>query len=65
MRLGWHDSGTYDKNVAAPWPAPGGATGAIRLKPEIGHAANAGLQAAVDLIEPIKQRFPLVRSRVA
>lgn len=60
VRLGWHDSGTYDKNVTAPWPKPGGATASIRFKPEIGHAANAGLQGAVDLVEPIKQKYPLV-----
>ncbi|KAI8477043.1 MAG: ascorbate peroxidase [Monoraphidium minutum] len=60
VRLAWHDSGTFDKGVTAAWPAPGGATGSIRFKPEIGHGANAGLQGALDLVEPIKQKYPLV-----
>lgn len=60
IRLGWHDAGTFDKGVTGPWPQQGGATGSIRLNPEIQHGANAGLQAAVDLIEPIKQRHPSV-----
>lgn len=60
IRLGWHDAGTFDKGVQGPWPQQGGATGSIRLNPEIKHGANAGLQAAVDLIEPIKQRHPSV-----
>lgn len=55
-------SGTFDKNVTAPWPAGGGATASIRFKPEINHAANAGLQAALDLMEPLKQKYPLVRT---
>lgn len=60
VRLGWHDSGTYSKDVQEPWPAPGGATSSIRFQPELGHGANAGLQAAIDLLEPIHERFPLV-----
>lgn len=60
VRLAWHDSGTYDKNVTQPWPKPGGATGSIRFNPEIGHGANAGLQGALDLLKPIKQKYPLV-----
>lgn len=60
IRLGWHDAGTFDKNVAGAWPQQGGATGSIRLNPEIKHGANAGLQAAVELVEPIKQRHPSV-----
>eukprot|EP00878_Enallax_costatus_P000648 GHUV01000754.1.p1 GENE.GHUV01000754.1~~GHUV01000754.1.p1 ORF type:complete len:315 (+),score=72.36 GHUV01000754.1:228-1172(+) len=59
IRLGWHDAGTYDQN-GGPWPRAGGATGSIRLNPEIKHGANAGLQSAVDLIEPIKQKHPAV-----
>ncbi|KAF6256178.1 L-ascorbate peroxidase [Scenedesmus sp. NREL 46B-D3] len=57
IRLGWHDAGTFDKDGGA-WPRAGGATGSIRLKPEIGHGANAGLQAAIDLVEPIKAKYP-------
>ena len=42
VRLAWHDSGTYDKEISE-WPACGGANGSIRFEPEINHGANAGL----------------------
>jgi len=57
VRLAWHDSGTYNKDVAE-WPKAGGANGSIRFKPEIGHAANAGLQTALALLKPIKAKYP-------
>ncbi|GLC36642.1 hypothetical protein PLESTM_000484300 [Pleodorina starrii] len=57
VRLGWHDSGTYDKNIAE-WPACGGATGSIRFKPEIDHAANKGLAIALGILAPIKKKYP-------
>jgi L-ascorbate peroxidase len=60
VRLAWHDSGTFDKDVNGEWPAAGGAVGSIRLEPEINHAANAGLVNAVKLLEPIKEAFPAV-----
>ncbi|KIZ06814.1 hypothetical protein MNEG_1131 [Monoraphidium neglectum] len=60
IRLAWHDSGTFDENIKQAWPKPGGATASIRFNPEIGHGANAGLQAALDLVEPVKQKYPLV-----
>jgi cytochrome c peroxidase len=54
IRLAWHTSGTYDKNDGS-----GGSTGGtIRFEPEAGHGANAGLNVARDLLEPIKARFP-------
>lgn len=53
VRLAWHDSGTF--NTA---DGTGGANGSIRFPPESGHGANAGLQIARDLLEPIKQSFP-------
>lgn len=59
LRLGFHDAGTYDPS-AGEWPRCAGATGSIRLNPEIQNGSNAGLKAAVDLIEPIKQRHPAV-----
>eukprot|EP00877_Chromochloris_zofingiensis_P002171 jgi/Chrzof1/11955/Cz06g15270.t1 len=40
------------------WPQAGGANGSIRFKPEILHGANAGLQGALDLLDPIKQKYP-------
>jgi glutathione S-transferase len=61
VRIGWHDSGTYDKNIpASEWPKAGGAVGSIRFKPELSHGANAGLDKALALLEPIKQKYPLV-----
>jgi L-ascorbate peroxidase len=60
VRLAWHDSGTYDKNVTGEWPAAGGAIASIRLTPEINHGANAGLDGAVKLLEPVKEANPEV-----
>lgn len=59
VRLAWHDSGTYDKDVSE-WPKCGGANGSIRFEPEIKHGANAGLVKAVGLLEPIKKKYPQV-----
>eukprot|EP00270_Netrium_digitus_P014214 TRINITY_DN47_c0_g1_i2.p1 TRINITY_DN47_c0_g1~~TRINITY_DN47_c0_g1_i2.p1 ORF type:complete len:446 (+),score=80.95 TRINITY_DN47_c0_g1_i2:77-1339(+) len=59
IRLGWHDAGTYDSKISE-WPKAGGATGSIRFKPEIDHAANAGLASALELLAPIKEQFPSV-----
>jgi hypothetical protein len=39
--LGWHDAGTYDKNISE-WPKCGGANGSLRFEIELKHAANAG-----------------------
>jgi L-ascorbate peroxidase len=58
VRLAWHDSGTYNKNVTEPWPAAGGATASIRFKPELTHGANAGLNLAIAIVEPVKVDFP-------
>ena len=41
VRLGWHDSGTYDKNIEE-WPQRGGANGSLRFDVELKHGANAG-----------------------
>lgn len=59
VRLAWHDSGTFDASINQ-WPACGGAIGSIRFSPEITHGANKGLATAVNLIEPLKKKFPLV-----
>ncbi|KAF8061077.1 APX7 [Scenedesmus sp. PABB004] len=59
IRLGWHDAGTYDKNAGA-WPKTAGATGSIRFMPELGHGANAALDVAIKMIEPIKAKHPTV-----
>ena len=41
VRLGWHDAGTYNKNIEE-WPLRGGANGSLRFEIELKHAANAG-----------------------
>jgi hypothetical protein len=38
------------QSVAEPWPAPGGATGSICMKPEITHGCNAGARALLRLL---------------
>uniref|UniRef100_J3LDR9 L-ascorbate peroxidase n=1 Tax=Oryza brachyantha TaxID=4533 RepID=J3LDR9_ORYBR len=57
VRLGWHDSGTYDKNIEE-WPQRGGADGSLRFDAELSHGANAGLINALKLIQPIKDKYP-------
>ncbi|TVU29720.1 hypothetical protein EJB05_21302 [Eragrostis curvula] len=57
VRLGWHDSGTYDKNIKE-WPQCGGADGSLRFDAELKHGANAGLINALKLIQPIKDKYP-------
>ncbi|ONK77447.1 uncharacterized protein A4U43_C02F6620 [Asparagus officinalis] len=56
IRLGWHDAGTYDKNIEE-WPKRGGANGSLRFEVELKHAANAGLVNALKLIQPIKDKY--------
>lgn len=55
VRLAWHDSGTY--NAADD---TGGANASIRFMPEKGHGANNGLNVAMELLEPIKNQFPVI-----
>ncbi|KAI9783983.1 MAG: heme peroxidase [Geoglossum umbratile] len=56
LRLAWHASGTYDKETGT-----GGSNGAtMRFAPESDHGANAGLIAARDFLEPIKQKNPWI-----
>lgn len=57
VRLGWHDSGTYDKNIEE-WPQRGGADGSLRFDAELNHGANAGLINSLKLIQPIKDKYP-------
>ncbi|KAK1288393.1 hypothetical protein QJS10_CPB19g00110 [Acorus calamus] len=56
IRLGWHDAGTYDKNIEE-WPKRGGANGSLRFEIELKHAANAGLVNALKLLQPIKDKY--------
>ncbi|KAI9865890.1 MAG: heme peroxidase [Trichoglossum hirsutum] len=56
VRLAWHASGTYDKETGT-----GGSNGAtMRFAPEGDHGANAGLKAARDFLDPIKQMNPWI-----
>ncbi|CAH2070607.1 unnamed protein product [Thlaspi arvense] len=56
VRLGWHDAGTYNKNIKE-WPQRGGANGSLRYEIELKHAANAGLVNALNLIQHIKETY--------
>ncbi|GAV71956.1 peroxidase domain-containing protein [Cephalotus follicularis] len=56
VRLGWHDAGTYNKNIEE-WPQRGGANGSLRFEVELKHGANAGLVNALSLIQPIKDKY--------
>lgn len=56
VRLAWHASGTYDQ-----FSKTGGSDGAtMRFCPEAKHAANAGLEVARNLLEPIKAKYPCI-----
>ncbi|KAI4990963.1 hypothetical protein ZWY2020_039334 [Hordeum vulgare] len=56
VHLGWHDAGTYDKNISE-CPKCGGANGSLRFEIELKHVANAGLVNALKLIEAIKDKY--------
>ncbi|CAM9809291.1 unnamed protein product [Chrysoparadoxa australica] len=54
VRLAWHSSGTYCKHTRT-----GGSCGAtMRFSPEKDWGANAGLQTARDMLEPVKKKYP-------
>ncbi|KAF5795985.1 putative L-ascorbate peroxidase [Helianthus annuus] len=55
LRLAFHSAGTFDVNTKT-----GGPFGTMKLKSEQNHGPNVGLDTAVELLEPIKQKFPLV-----
>lgn len=55
LRTGFHDAGTYDRVTKS-----GGAIGATHFKKNVSHAANAGLPTAVELLQPVKDKHPLV-----
>jgi cytochrome c peroxidase len=54
VRLAWHASGTYD--AASKTGGSDGAT--MRFEPESAHGANAGLDVARKLLEPIQKKHP-------
>merc|ERR1712151_749665 len=59
VRLAWHDSGTYHKEITS-FPECGGANGSIIHQPEIDRGANNGLTKAVRFLAPFKEKYPAV-----
>ncbi|KAJ3266798.1 hypothetical protein HDU77_010179 [Chytriomyces hyalinus] len=56
VRLAWHSSGTYSKKDGT-----GGSDGAtMRHAPESTDGANAGLEKARAMLEPLKKKYPAV-----
>ncbi|KAJ8754043.1 hypothetical protein K2173_001941 [Erythroxylum novogranatense] len=55
LRLAWHAAGTYDVKTKT-----GGPFGTIRHPQELAHEANNGLDIAVRILEPIKEKFPIL-----
>lgn len=55
LRLAYHDAMTYDSNTKT-----GGANGSIRVQRELDHAGNESLISAMELLEPIKTKYPLL-----
>lgn len=54
LRLAWHSAGTFCKQTNT-----GGSNGAtMRFQPEISWGANAGLDKAQAILEPVKKKFP-------
>jgi L-ascorbate peroxidase len=55
LRLAWHAAGTYDAKTKT-----GGPFGTIKIAEELKHGANAGLEIAVRLIDPIHEQFKII-----
>jgi L-ascorbate peroxidase len=55
LRLAWHSAGTFDTKTKT-----GGPFGTIKHQAELAHGANAGLDIAVRLLEPLKEQFPIL-----
>jgi L-ascorbate peroxidase len=55
VRLAWHGAGTFDCKSRT-----GGPFGSIRQQEELAHGANAGLHIAVNLLQPVKDQFPIL-----
>ena len=55
LRLAYHDALTYDGTTKT-----GGANGSIRTQRELDHPGNESLASALELLEPIKAKYPIV-----
>ncbi|KAJ1297649.1 hypothetical protein BS78_01G393100 [Paspalum vaginatum] len=55
LRLAWHSAGTFDVSSRT-----GGPFGTMKNPAEQAHGANAGLDIAVRLLEPVKEEFPIL-----
>ena len=55
LRLAYHDAMTYDSNTKT-----GGANGSIRVQRELDHAGNESLSSAMELLEQVKTKYPLL-----
>eukprot|EP00271_Cylindrocystis_brebissonii_P014331 TRINITY_DN35653_c0_g1_i1.p1 TRINITY_DN35653_c0_g1~~TRINITY_DN35653_c0_g1_i1.p1 ORF type:complete len:304 (-),score=52.54 TRINITY_DN35653_c0_g1_i1:426-1337(-) len=55
LRLAFHDAGTYCARTRT-----GGPNGSIRSEKEFVHGGNAGMKIAIDLLEPVKAKFPKI-----
>ncbi|KAL3688170.1 hypothetical protein R1sor_014479 [Riccia sorocarpa] len=55
VRLAWHSAGTFDVKTKT-----GGPFGTMKNAEELAHGANAGLNIAINLLEPIYEQFPIL-----
>jgi cytochrome c peroxidase len=56
LRIAWHSSGSYDKNVG-----DGGSCGStMRFETEVNHDGNAGIQYAREFLESVRLQFPWI-----
>ncbi|CAM6036963.1 unnamed protein product [Sphagnum compactum] len=53
LRFLWHSAGTYNKKAMN-----GGPFGSIRFPEELKYEANAGLEIAFKILQPLKETFP-------
>lgn len=58
VRLAWHASGTYDANQAGQIDEGGSDGATMRFEPEISDGANAGLSIMMDVLKPLRTKFP-------
>lgn len=59
LRLAWSDAVNYDKTIRI-WPFCGGANGSIRFLTELKDPQNAGLEEAIELLTPLKNRYNMI-----